>query len=408
MLFIFAGILFKILLKIVEFCSTIINGIGRAVGKIRQKNINVEESCVAKKMEFRTDAGTETKLAWEKTPHGYVAFATLAKIGHPLLYSEDDVGGNGKTREEYLSEFTEDSLRSVRGMPLCLSHPESGTYQGNKSGVGIGHFMQEILVTDKGELLAPVSVTDSRGIELIDKCLAAGKIPEISPAYWVESVSSDGKGRYEQRRGRYDHAALLLPGHGRGGDSISLRLDHSDSVPLGELDVTTTETSATDLARIETEKVALTKQIETLTGEIAGLKSQLTGMETTHLSLDAVTAKFNTLARIGRINLDSIDLALSSAALQRQHIKSLNPTLDLTGKSDDYVAGVFESLVTPNTIAVQPQGLTQDSAAVIATAQQQLTAVQSDNSLTTDPIALAKAKRLAQIENAYTIPVIPG
>lgn len=353
---------------------------------------------MAKKMEFRTDAGTVTKLAWEKTPHGYVAFATLAKIGHPLLYSSEGVGGQPKSREEFLREFTEDSIRSVRGMPLCLSHPESGTYQGNKSGAGIGHFLQEILVTDAGELLAPVSVTDSRGIALIDRCLAAGEVPEISPAYWVESVALDGNGKYEQKRGRYDHAALLLPGQGRGGNTISLRLDNLGF--SGGIKVSDTE-NAVILANMEAEKATFVKQIETLTGEVAGLKSQLTAMETTHLSLDAINAKLSTLARIGRISLDSIDLALSSTDLQRQHILKLNPTLDLTGKSNDYVAGVFESLVTQNTNTV-----TTDSAdpTVIITTQQQLANVRSDNSLGTDPIALAKAKRLAQIENAYTVP----
>jgi hypothetical protein len=108
-------------------------------------------------MEFRADSlPVPTKLFWEKTTHGYVAFATLAKIGHPLEYLSDD----GETSTEVLNSFSEDSISSIRGMPLCLGHPQTGTYQGNQSGVEIGHFLQELIITDSGELLAPVTFTD--------------------------------------------------------------------------------------------------------------------------------------------------------------------------------------------------------------------------------------------------------
>lgn len=371
--------------------------------------------------EFRADS-LPTKLAWEKTAHGYVAFATLAKLGHPLNYEE-----TGKTRQEYLATFSEDSISSVRGMPICLAHPESVTYQGNKSGVGIGHFLQELLITDSGEFLAPVSVTDQRGIDLIDKCLANGQNPEISPAYWVESVRSDGKGGYEQIRGRYDHAALLLPGQGRGGSSIVLRLDGNnatnESVRFGRdqsikgvemstsLNPTETAVATTTSASIvDTETIAtLQKKIDTLTGENAGLTAKLTAMGETHLSLDSITEKIKTLAIIGKINLDSIDFKVSATDLKKQHIASLNPTLDLTGKSDDYISGVFESLtgisaatITGDATAGQNvinSDAASTSAAAIATAKGQLAGTRSD-SITTDPIELAKQRRLAQIESA--------
>lgn len=360
--------------------------------------------------EFRADS-LQTKLAWEKTDHGYVAFATLAKLGHPLNYEE-----TGKTRQEYLANFSEDSMSSVRGMPICLAHPESVTYQGNKSGAGIGHFLQELLITDEGELLAPVSVTDQRGIDLIDQCLAKGQNPEISPAYWVDEVRADGKGGFEQVRGRYDHAALLFPGQGRGGSSIALRLDSSKNEVITGVEMATslnpTEPAlAVTGTTTENDIATLQRQIETLTGENAGLRAQLTGMNETHLSLDSINDKIKTLATIGKINLDSIDLKVSATELKKQHIASLNPTLDLTGKSDDYVSGVFESLAGAsaavsaansqenqiNSDAASPSA--NPSATAIATAQSQLAGTRSDSTVTTDPIELAKQRRLAQIES---------
>lgn len=359
-------------------------------------------------MQFRSDS-IGTKLAWEKTPHGYVAFATLAKLGHPLDYVEIE-----GSRQEYLGSFSEDSLNSIRGMPICLGHPESVTYQGNKSNASVGHFLQEILITDAGELLAPVTVTDQRGIDLIDDCLAKGLSPEISPAYWVESVRQDSRGNFEQCRGRYDHAALLPPGQGRGGKTIALRLDTVGVTlgvtrmtdPINNVASTTTAEAAVSTNALQVELATLKRTVETLTNENAGLKTQLATMGETHLSLDSINAKLTTLAKIGKINLDSVDLQVSATELQKQHIRALRPTLDLTDKNDDYIAGVFESLVGASAAvsAASSQGnhINSDSnvsaaQTAIANAQGQLNGVRSDSSVTNDPIELARQKRLTQI-----------
>lgn len=350
-------------------------------------------------MQFRIDSlPNEQKLFWEKTAHGYVAFATLAKIGHELKYLSDD-GTGGRT--EFLRNFSEDSIASVRGMPLCLGHPESGTYQGNRSGAAIGHFLQEIIISDAGELLAPVTITDKRGIDLIEDCLQRGVSPEISPAYWVESVEKTDTDEFTQNRGRYDHAALLLPGKGRGGAVISLRLDHTDTIQIE-----TMATPPTDTAKLEEATIKLQQQIETLTGENAGLKAQLESTETTHLSLDSINARLSTIARIGGLNLDSIDIKTSAAVMQKQHIAKLNPAIDLTGKSDEYVAGMFDTLCSQKV----PEAIVSDSvnkAEAVAESPpsgnvdktvQQLAGTRSD-SISGDPIAVAKQRRLAQIES---------
>lgn len=378
--------------------------------------------------EFRADSLTEKpKLEWQKTPHGYVAFATLGKIGHKLTYGEGT-----QTRQEYLASFTEDSINSIRGMPICLDHPSSGTYQGNKSGAGIGHFLQEILIVDAAdgaELLAPVTVTDERGVKLIDQCLEKGHSPEISPAYWVDDVRADGNGAYQQIRGEYDHAALLLPGQGRGGGSISLRLDSSgnttqtlenkgDPTVTGTTPPTTPTTPAP--SAIEQENAALKSQIQTLTGQVEGYKAQIEGLGKTHVTLDSVSERVQTLAKMGRLTADSaaiaVDLTTPTEQLQRDYIKAQKPDLSLEGKSPEYVKGVFDSLTPSPTIAtapadttttttaesvaadvLSPPPLTQDSATAIAAAKGHLSNTRSDSTATNDPIAAAKAKQLERI-----------
>jgi hypothetical protein len=206
----------------------------------------------------------------------------------------------------------------------------------------------------------------------------------------------------------------LPPGQGRGGSTIALRLDRTGSETeylkgaLQMTEPTILESTKIATVALENELATLKKTVETLTGENVGLKAQLTTMGETHLSLDSINSKLKTLAQIGKINLDSIDLKVSATELQKQHIKTLNPTLDLAGKSDDYVAGVFESLVG-SSVTVSAEISKQDqinsdsnvvnstSSAAIAAAKDQLNGVRSDSTVTGDPIELAKQKRLAQI-----------
>lgn len=384
--------------------------------------------------QFRADSIPKTpKLEWQRTQHGYVAFATLGKVGHKLTYVED-----GKTRQEYLTEFSEKSLNSIRGMPLCLDHPQSGTYQGNKSGVGIGHFLQEILIADAAdgaELLVPVTVTDERGVKLIDQCLERGESPEISPAYWVDDIRSDGNGGYIQCRGEYDHGALLFPGQGRGGGSISLRLDSGQITQLPEQTgnsmtdpTTTTPTPAPAPApapapvpvpaptpapvpvaasvtgkTAEQERDELQSTVQRLSGEIEGYKAQLATAG--QVNLDSVKARVSTLARMGKIQADSANLDFDTPVvdLQIAHIKS-KTDLDLTGKSPEYISGVFDALapVRATTTAPVTGSLTQDSAAntAIITAQNHLQTTRSDSATgsTSDPIERAKQQQLKRIE----------
>lgn len=172
----------------------------------------------------------------------------------------------------------------------------------------------------------------------------------------------------------------------------------------------TTTTVVAANPQLDLKLAELQRTVDTLTGENAGLKSQLTAMGETHLSLDSINAKLNTLAQIGKINLDSIDLKVSATEIQKQHIQKLNPAIDLTGKSDDYVAGVFESMVGSSAAVAadvsQENQINSDSGfgaglAAIATAKSQLAGTRSDSSVTNDPIELAKQKRLQQIENGH-------
>lgn len=255
------------------------------------------------------------KLSWEKSPHGYIAFATLAKVGHPLKYPD------GST--QYVEKFSEDSITSLRGMPVLLGHPKDSQFLGNKEGLMIGQCLQEVLVTDSGELLTPVSVTDARGVKLIEDCIAKGLSPEVSPAYWNDRLPRSDGG-FTQDRKSYDHLALLEPGQGRGGSVISLRLDSMES----EVSVET-----------------LQSRITVLEAEIATLKGEKESL----ISLDEVNERAKIWQQVLALDSslsDSIDYGLSTSNVKGLYLAKRLPALNLDGKDPQYIEGIFDTVIS--------------------------------------------------------------
>ena len=177
-----------------------------------------------------------TKLKWEKHPTTglLTAFITLGVADKPLEYYEPRADGKGfeKTIEAItLEELTrEDSITSARGLPINLGHPASGRHNQNKEGLLVGSTLQEVAVDD-GSLVLAATFHDQRADRLIKEAQerADGLFPEISPGYSIDKlVRVDGVGL--QIRRIYDHAALLLPGEGRGAQDVRVRLDAADRV----------------------------------------------------------------------------------------------------------------------------------------------------------------------------------
>ena len=153
-------------------------------------------------------------------------------MGHPLKYLSFHKNRPQERTEIVTDEglFNDDSVRSIVGLPIVLSHPKERRYSLNREGLKVGHLLGTIGRED-GKLIAEAIIDDYRGVEIIDRILREGGTPEASSGYLLSELRSRSDGIFEQIRGVYDHvAAPLLPGQGRGGENLTLRFDSGDAV----------------------------------------------------------------------------------------------------------------------------------------------------------------------------------
>lgn len=169
---------------------------------------------------------TSNKLSWTKLDNGsYRAYITLGVANLPLEY----VDSKGVKHVETITEdelFNEDSLKSAYGLPLTIFHPKNGIFDNNAEQNLVGATLESFLRQDSA-LLMPATIIDKRAIALIDSIIQDGNdsYTEISPGYFAYKELNADTNVLEQKQRRYDHAAILPVGHGRGGQKIVLRLD---------------------------------------------------------------------------------------------------------------------------------------------------------------------------------------
>jgi hypothetical protein len=176
-----------------------------------------------------------TKLKWETSPTGLLtAFITLGVADKQLEYYQPKLDGTGfeRTVETItLDELRRDeSVASARGLPIDLGHPKSGKHNQNAEGLLIGSTLQEAMF-DGNDFVLAATFQDQRADRLIKEALERndGLFPEISPGYSIERLQRTDSIGYQIGR-IYDHAALLLPGEGRGAQDVRVRLDASDRI----------------------------------------------------------------------------------------------------------------------------------------------------------------------------------
>ncbi|NEP10177.1 MAG: DUF2213 domain-containing protein [Symploca sp. SIO2C1] len=171
-------------------------------------------------------------LPWEKLSDGrYWTHVVLGKVDRPLKYYSLDENGKFIERTEVVTSeglFNDDSVRTIAGLPMVLVHPRKGKFNLNREGLRVGTLLNRFAREDD-KLLAEAIVDDYRGVAVIERILAAGKLPEASSGYGLKKLTQREDGIWEQFRGDYDHvAAPLEPGGGRAGEGVGLRFDQTE------------------------------------------------------------------------------------------------------------------------------------------------------------------------------------
>jgi hypothetical protein len=330
-----------------------------------------------------------------RTPQGFLkvpAFFTRCGV---FEYKRHD----GTTIRELRPEdevFAKESLDTLASAPVVHDHPPEGmitTKNASKYTIG----WAEPTIERKDSMVAGVVVVMDG--ERIDD-IGTGKLKEISMGYRCRIDQTSGEhpvfGRYDQvqRRIRYNHVALGPPDWGRAGGDVGLRLDGGAALCTQTADLEkvakTTETEVTsgngtrvdgretpmetetivingvefaipkaaaqayraDATRRDAAEAELKSQVEQAQGRFDAAEAEL---KTTKKKLDeatsperfdsAVTARLTLLEQARKVLGAEAEITGTDREVMEATLRHDKKDLDLTGKSDDYVAARFDQLI---------------------------------------------------------------
>lgn len=313
----------------------------------------------------------------ERTPNGGAAIPARVTTTGVVRYSRPD----GTVVREYRSPvevFSPESLATLHGIPVTLEHPGLVT-RTNFREHNRGHLANGSVQPQPPFVQATLFVQDG---ELMDD-IATRKRTQLSPGYNCEidptpGVTPEGEPfDVRQTKIRYNHIAVTVKG--RQGPEVAFRLDSEGNVTeqsTGELQPRNGEVNVMRKVKIggveyilggtDADNAALEMAIQR---EFARYDSEngKASAETIKLreQLLAATARAETAEKAAKTSarFDATDLQVmvkaaevmgpdydpegkTSADIMRDVIGKACPGLDVAGKSDDYIAGVFDGLVS--------------------------------------------------------------
>lgn len=324
-----------------------------------------------------------------RTPQGFLrAPATLTRSG---VFEYQTADGK-KVRELRCDEevFAQSSLDSLSSAPVTRGHPDSGmvTPENSKQltvGFGSEKFeRQDNMVAGAVTLMDAATIADAQ----------AGKLKEISLGYQCKIDSTSGRhpvhGEYDQiQRGIvYNHIALGGVDWGRAGGEVGLRLDDKAAVCVDVLDnspQTNAQVSGADLVRkndrrsavekliiggiefevspqvaqafkaesvrhdseiktIKSESEKLQGRFDAVNAELTTVKAKLAEAEDPKRFDSVLATRLDLITKAKKV-LGEVEIKGTGRQVMEQVLKHNAKDLDLTGKSDDYVAARFDALV---------------------------------------------------------------
>lgn len=312
-----------------------------------------------------------------KTKEGFVRGEVVASRAGIFEYLNMD----GTIRRELRHPddvFKPESLASIKMIPVTDNHPHEFVDSSNAHKYQVGFTGEKYEILDN-KIITSITVTHQDAIEKIQN----GKL-ELSLGYSVDLIAEkgtyDGESYdYRQLNPVYNHLAIVE--RGRAGHDARFRFDNAAEL-LSEFNINDKkEEYMSDKAEVKTddrldsiiaEKVA---RIDALSSEIELLKTKNSNLEQ---KLDAMTTLANTkekeLVKEKELKADSLINKLAeervivfaralpflkndafsfvhhtNREIMEAAINSMRKdSADFTGKSDEYVSGVFETFVATN------------------------------------------------------------
>lgn len=292
---------------------------------------------------------------FRRTPQGFLRVnARLTKTG---IFNYDS-GREYRSEEEV---FRTDSLSSLQGAPVTDLHPSEKSADGFLTPANVKHHIigiTESVERDGPYLKGSLIIFHEDAIKAIE----SGKRKEISLGYKCRLEPMPGTVNGEaydaiQRDIIVNHVAIGPQGWGRAGADCSIRTD-SQILKQGT-------SSMTETIRFDGVDIALTpdsiftllaeqkRQVEELRGRLdaSGLELEKAKAERAALEDPAaielkVQSRLKLVETCRRILGEEIALeGKTDEEFKLMVIKKFHPDLDLSGKDQSYLDGMFEALV---------------------------------------------------------------
>lgn len=307
------------------------------------------------------------------TPAGYLVVpANLTSVG---VFEYRDADGTVTRELRHPDDvFQAESLQTLNLVPVTDMHPKVSVNADTAHLVQRGAVGNDVRA-DGDYVAATVSVTDKKLINAVK----AGR-HEVSCGYQCDVVSEAGEfrgARYDSRQTniRYDHVAIVP--RGRAGREVRLRMDGAhqvstdrwdeedmmkikldgkefevaedlkaalDAEMVGKLQAIDVAKKDADAAKAETQKLqgradALAAENDKLKKQHADAADPVRVREAVQkrVALERSAARF-----LGEQKLDAMD----DLAVMKSVIAKVQPETKLDGKSDEYVTGAFEFILS--------------------------------------------------------------
>lgn len=268
----------------------------------------------------------------------------------------------------------DDSLSTLQQIPVTVDHPRELVTVDNAADLSVGLTGQNVRA-DGPHIIAPITITAKAGIDAVQN-----GIRELSLGYRVDVVEEAGQYNgdpytHRQRNVRYNHCALVA--HGRAGQAARVNLDGAavsteinksegsrmtvkvnldgieyDAAPEVKKALEKANARADQAeANLDAEKRSradMQKEYDILKGKMDALKEEMDKMKEDRgdaAIAAAAKARVALLSRAGKVADMSKHMDASDREIMETAIKARNEKLDLTGKTDDYVAARFDAVV---------------------------------------------------------------
>ncbi|CAM7840329.1 DUF2213 domain-containing protein [Atlantibacter hermannii] len=282
-------------------------------------------------MQQETPVNLDAIKQWEITPEGYLQIDI--PIARPGVLVYDRKRGDAFTAKEYRSAdelFNQDSMNTLIGKPVTVSHPRSGLVTAkNYRAVSAG--VVTAVMRQGNEFVARALIQDEKSIRLIqqDKTLrgaSAGYQCDEKPK--VTGRSPDGQEYDTEQKGiNYNHLSIVR------NPRVKSAIFNLDGEPM-ELDE-----ALAKITELEATNQTLTSDLSKTRGDLLKANKQIINMDSaSNEAYERGVAdgrqehQLKEAAKRLNINTDSLgDIALVKQAI----IKKANPDVNMDGWSDE-------------------------------------------------------------------------